>query len=43
MEMQKLRLHQCPVVAKTRALTLCYELAADFADLHNSHGTGDIP
>ncbi len=30
-------------VAKTRTLTLCCELAADFADLYDGYGTGDIP
>jgi hypothetical protein len=29
--------------AKTRTLALCCELAADFADLYDGYGTGDIP
>jgi hypothetical protein len=43
LEMQSCGFINAQWVAKTRTLTLCYELAADFADLYDNYGTGDIP
>ena len=43
LEMQRCGFSNAQWVAKTRTLNLCYELAADFADLYDNYGTGDIP
>jgi hypothetical protein len=43
LEMQSCGFINAQWVAKTRTLILCYELAADFADLYDNYGTGDIP
>src|ERR1700730_225109 len=42
LEMQSCGFINARWVAKTRKLTLCYELAADFVDLYDTYGTGDL-